>query len=164
MLPDPGGDARRPLPRSRTLRWPRPVNTATRVATRRTKSATRTSSRGSGSGPTCSRCERSWMVGYVVCWCARGVFVRARLSKPPKEPPPGCDPDSIVLTFAVAREHAGLRLDRFIQSRIPRLSRTRAQEVVRACAYRNDGTRRRPSERVRGGEVEYTIEYSISSK
>lgn len=93
------------------------------------------------------------MVGYVVYWCARGVFVRARLSKPPREPPPGCDPDSIVLTFAVAREHAGLRLDRFIQSRIPRLSRTRAQDVVRACAYRSDGTRRRPSERVQGGET-----------
>jgi len=43
-------------------------------------------------------------------------------------------------------------LDRFIQHRIPRLSRTRAQEVVRSCAYRADGTRRRPSDRVRAGE------------
>ncbi|MCA9529708.1 MAG: RluA family pseudouridine synthase [Myxococcales bacterium] len=68
------------------------------------------------------------------------------------EPPPGCDPDSIVLSFSVAREHAGLRLDRFIQSRIPRLSRTRAQIIVRACAYRDDGSRRRPSERVQAGE------------
>lgn len=46
-----------------------------------------------------------------------------------------------------------MRLDRFIQSRIPRLSRTRAQEIVKACAYRDDGTRRRASERVRAGEV-----------
>jgi 23S rRNA pseudouridine1911/1915/1917 synthase len=53
----------------------------------------------------------------------------------------------------VAPEHAGQRLDRFIQHRIPRLSRTRAQEVVRACAYRADGTRRRASERVRAGET-----------
>jgi 23S rRNA pseudouridine1911/1915/1917 synthase len=53
----------------------------------------------------------------------------------------------------VAPEHAGQRLDRFIQHRIPRLSRTRAQEVVRACAYRADGTRRRASERVRTGEL-----------
>lgn len=67
--------------------------------------------------------------------------------------PPGCDPASIVLTFPVAREHAGQRLDRFIQHRIPRLSRTRAQAVVRACAYRPDGTRRRASERVRAGET-----------
>jgi 23S rRNA pseudouridine1911/1915/1917 synthase len=58
-----------------------------------------------------------------------------------------------VLTFPVAREHAGQRLDRFIQHRIPRLSRTRAQAVVKACAYRPDGTRRRASERVRAGET-----------
>ncbi len=68
-------------------------------------------------------------------------------------PPPGADPDGIVLTFPVAREQAGQRLDRFIRSQIPRLSRTRAQEIVKACAYRADGTRRRPSERVRAGEI-----------
>lgn len=67
--------------------------------------------------------------------------------------PPGCDPASILLQFSVAPEHAGQRLDRFIQHRIPRLSRTRAQEVVRACAYRADGTRRRASERVKAGET-----------
>jgi len=79
------------------------------------------------------------------------------LSRPPRRPqvplPPGCDPASIILAFPVAPEHAGQRLDRFIQHRIPRLSRTRAQEVVRACAYRADGTRRRASERVRAGET-----------
>ncbi len=83
------------------------------------------------------------------------------MSRPPRRPvrrpraplPPGCDPASIVLTFPVAPEHAGQRLDRFIQHRIPRLSRTRAQEVVRSCAYRADGTRRRASERVRSGEL-----------
>ena len=53
----------------------------------------------------------------------------------------------------MAPEHAGQRLDRFIQHRIPRLSRTRAQEVVKSCAYRSDGSRRRASERVRAGEV-----------
>ncbi|HET6418125.1 MAG TPA: RluA family pseudouridine synthase [Polyangiales bacterium] len=79
------------------------------------------------------------------------------MSRPPRRPraplPPGCDPASIILTFPVAPEHAGQRLDRFIQHRIPRLSRTRAQEVVRACAYRADGSRRRASERVRTGEL-----------
>lgn len=69
------------------------------------------------------------------------------------KPPPGCDPSSIVLTFRVAREHAGQRLDRFVQSRIPRLSRTRAQRIVEACAYRPDGSRRRPSDRVREEET-----------
>lgn len=69
------------------------------------------------------------------------------------KPPPGCDPDAIVLSYRVAREHAGLRLDRYVQSRIPRLSRTRAQEIVKACARRADGAKRRASERVREGEV-----------
>lgn len=58
-----------------------------------------------------------------------------------------------MLTFPVAREFAGQRLDVFIQSRIPRLSRTRATAIVRACAFRVDGSRRRPGERVRAGEV-----------
>ncbi|MCZ6806348.1 MAG: RluA family pseudouridine synthase [Deltaproteobacteria bacterium] len=78
---------------------------------------------------------------------------RPRRSRPEVAVPPGCDPTSILLTFPVAPEHAGQRLDRFVQSRIPRLSRTRAQEIVRSCAYRADGTRRRPSERVRTGET-----------
>lgn len=68
-------------------------------------------------------------------------------------PPPGCDPNAIVLRFPVAREFSGQRLDRFIQRCIPRLSRTRAQEIVKSCAYRDDGTRRRASDRVRAGEV-----------
>jgi 23S rRNA pseudouridine1911/1915/1917 synthase len=67
--------------------------------------------------------------------------------------PPGSDPDGIVLTFPVPRELAGLRLDRFIQNRIPRLSRTRANEIVRSCCYRADGRKRRPSERTRAGET-----------
>lgn len=67
--------------------------------------------------------------------------------------PPGCDPAAILLTFPVPKEQAGLRLDRFISLRIPRLSRTRATEVVRNCAYFPDGRRRRASDRVREGEV-----------
>lgn len=69
------------------------------------------------------------------------------------QPPPGCPPDSIVLSFPVPRELSGQRLDRFVQLRIPRLSRTRAQEIVRACAFRADGSRRRPSDLVRFGET-----------
>jgi 23S rRNA pseudouridine1911/1915/1917 synthase len=75
------------------------------------------------------------------------------MQRAPRQPPPGCAPDSIVLSFPVPRELAGLRLDRFVQSRIPRLSRTRANEIVRACAYHADGRRRRPSERVRAGDL-----------
>jgi len=75
------------------------------------------------------------------------------VQRPPRQPPPGTPPDSIVLYFPVPRELAGLRLDRFVQTRIPRLSRTRANEIVRKCAYREDGTKRRPSEKVRTGEI-----------
>lgn len=46
-----------------------------------------------------------------------------------------------------------MRLDQFIRQRIPRLSRTRAQAVVRECGYFEDGRRRRPSDIVRAGET-----------
>lgn len=46
-----------------------------------------------------------------------------------------------------------MRLDRFVQHCIPRLSRTRAQAVVRMSAVQPDGRRRRPSDIVRAGEV-----------
>ena len=68
-------------------------------------------------------------------------------------PPPGKDPDSIVLTFVVPPDCGGMRLDRFLQRRIPRLSRTRAQQVIRSCAVHADGRARRPSDIVRDGEV-----------
>src|SRR5688572_27711698 len=67
--------------------------------------------------------------------------------------PPGCDPESIVLTFPVPREQAGLRLDRFLQVCIPRLSRTKATFIVRKCGYHANGQRRMPSDRVRAGET-----------
>jgi 23S rRNA pseudouridine1911/1915/1917 synthase len=76
-----------------------------------------------------------------------------RRPRPVAAPPPGCEPDAVVLTFEVARDNAGVRLDRFIQQRIPRLSRSRAQKIIRACAFRSDGSRRRPSEIVKAGEV-----------
>jgi 23S rRNA pseudouridine1911/1915/1917 synthase len=59
----------------------------------------------------------------------------------------------VVLTFEVMADHAGIRLDRYIQICIPRLSRTRVQEIVRASAFRPDGTRRVPSDIVREGEI-----------
>jgi 23S rRNA pseudouridine1911/1915/1917 synthase len=67
--------------------------------------------------------------------------------------PPGCAPDSIVLAFRVPNELDGQRLDRFVQWRIPRLTRSRAREIVEHCAHLSDGTRRGASERVRAGEI-----------
>ena len=71
--------------------------------------------------------------------------------------PAGCAEDSIVLSFPVAREFAGMRLDFFIQSRIPRLSRTRAQRIVKACGYRQSGEKARASDIVKAGEIVYLV-------
>jgi 23S rRNA pseudouridine1911/1915/1917 synthase len=71
--------------------------------------------------------------------------------------PKGCAENSIILDFPVAPEFAGMRLDLFIQSRIPRLSRTRAQRIVKACAYAENGSKRRASDLVRTGETVYLV-------
>ncbi|MFT3922527.1 MAG: RluA family pseudouridine synthase [Myxococcales bacterium] len=71
--------------------------------------------------------------------------------------PPGCAENSIILQFPVAPEFAGMRLDLFIQTRIPRLSRTRAQKIVKACAYSEAGQRKRASDLVRTGETVYLV-------
>jgi len=71
--------------------------------------------------------------------------------------PPGCAENSIILSFPVAPEFAGMRLDLFIQTRIPRLSRTRAQRIVKACAYRHDGAKSRASDLVRASETIYLV-------
>jgi 23S rRNA pseudouridine1911/1915/1917 synthase len=57
------------------------------------------------------------------------------------------------MRFLVPDDQAGLRLDRFVQVRMPRLSRTRAQAIVKASAFRPDGERRRPADIVRSGET-----------
>jgi len=76
---------------------------------------------------------------------------------PPQVRPLGSPDDAVVLTYKVPGELAGQRLDRFIQHRIPRLSRTRAQAIIRNCAVRVDGVRRRPSDIVRTGETVYLV-------
>ena len=58
-----------------------------------------------------------------------------------------------MLRFAVPHELDGQRLDRFLEWRIPRVDRARAAEIIRACAFLPDGTRRKPSDRVRVGET-----------
>jgi 23S rRNA pseudouridine1911/1915/1917 synthase len=74
-----------------------------------------------------------------------------------EERPPGSPPDAVVLRFVVPDELSGLRLDRFVQDRMPRLSRTRAQKIVRSSAYRANGDRRLPSDIVRSGEIVYLV-------
>jgi 23S rRNA pseudouridine1911/1915/1917 synthase len=71
--------------------------------------------------------------------------------------PSGCAENSIILSFPVAPEFSGMRMDLFIQTRIPRLSRTRAQRIVKACGYREDGAKSRASDLVRAGETVYLV-------
>ena len=71
--------------------------------------------------------------------------------------PAGCAENSIILQFPVPPEFAGMRLDLFIQTRIPRLSRTRASRIVKACGYRHDGAKSRASDLVRTGETVYLV-------
>lgn len=73
------------------------------------------------------------------------------------ERPTGSPPDAVVLRFVVPSELAGLRLDRFVQHRMPRLTRTRAQKIVQNSAFRLDGARRRPADIVRSGETVYLV-------
>ncbi|MET0283227.1 MAG: RluA family pseudouridine synthase [Polyangiales bacterium] len=71
--------------------------------------------------------------------------------------PPGCAENSIILSFPVPPEYAGMRFDLFIQTRIPRLSRTKASKIVKACGYREDGVKARSSDLVRTGETMYLV-------
>jgi 23S rRNA pseudouridine1911/1915/1917 synthase len=59
----------------------------------------------------------------------------------------------VVLVFRVPNELDGQRLDRFLEWRIPRLTRERAAEIVEACARDADDGPRKPWERVHAGET-----------
>ena len=69
-----------------------------------------------------------------------------------KERPPGIDPDFLELEFIVRREYAGWRADLFIANRIPRLSRTRVQKILRKAAFDQDGRPVKPNRKLAEGE------------
>jgi 23S rRNA pseudouridine1911/1915/1917 synthase len=77
-------------------------------------------------------------------------------SKPPETTPTrpdGVPEDAILRLIPVPAECAGMRLDVFLQSKFRRTSRTRAQLIIEQSAYRLDGRRMVPSDRMRGGDV-----------
>jgi 23S rRNA pseudouridine1911/1915/1917 synthase len=84
-------------------------------------------------------------------------YVARKRAEPDTRRPVGSPDDAVVLSYRVAPELAGLRLDRFLQHRIPRLSRTRAQAIIRTCAFRLDGARRKPADIVRAHDVVYLV-------
>ncbi len=69
-----------------------------------------------------------------------------------KERPEHISPEWIRLDFVVPREYAGWRADRFISNRIPRLSRTRVQKVLRRAGFDAEGRPVKPNRPLAEGE------------
>lgn len=67
--------------------------------------------------------------------------------------PPGIDPDWFALEFTVPKEFAGWRADLFIANRIPRLSRTRIQKIVRVAGFDAAGRPLKPHRILSAGET-----------
>jgi 23S rRNA pseudouridine1911/1915/1917 synthase len=59
------------------------------------------------------------------------------------------DEAAILRVLRVPPEAAGMRLDVFVQGQLRNTSRTRARAIVQNSAYRPDGSRLRPNDRVR---------------
>ena len=76
-------------------------------------------------------------------------MTRIRGASDLQERPPGVAEGSVVTVFRVPVEHAGQRVDLFIQAHLHRTSRTRAQAIVRASAYDGSGRKLDPNDRVR---------------
>lgn len=76
-------------------------------------------------------------------------MTRIRGSADLHDPPPGVTEGSVVTVFRVPAEHAGQRVDVFVQAHLNRTSRTRAQAIVRASAYDGAGRKLVPNDRVR---------------
>lgn len=70
---------------------------------------------------------------------------------PPPLPPRGVLPGAVVTVFFVPPELAGMRVDQYLKWELRRTSRSRANAIVRASAYDEDGKHLRPGSRVQGG-------------
>lgn len=67
--------------------------------------------------------------------------------------PQGVDEAATLTVVRVPREWERWRVDRVVHATFPRMSRTRAQEVVRVGAYAPEGRKLRQNQRVRFGDV-----------
>lgn len=79
-----------------------------------------------------------------------------RERRPPKPEylrPASVPEDALASVFTVRPEHAGLRLDRWLATEMPRLTRSRAQRIVDAWAFDAEARQLSPSRRVRALEV-----------
>ncbi len=67
--------------------------------------------------------------------------------------PPGVDPEALLTVVRIPREWARWRIDRVVVATFPRMSRTRAQGVIRIGAFSPDGRKLRSGARVRFDDV-----------
>lgn len=72
-----------------------------------------------------------------------------RARQAPLVRPEGIPEDAILRVLRVAPEHAGMRVDVFVQSQLRNTSRTRARLIVESGAFSAEGRRLRPNDRVR---------------
>jgi 23S rRNA pseudouridine1911/1915/1917 synthase len=80
--------------------------------------------------------------------------VRERFTDAEAYPRPAeVDPEAHLTVIRVPREWARWRIDRVVHATFPRMSRTRAQQVVAAGAYQPSGRRLRKNDRVQPDEV-----------
>jgi 23S rRNA pseudouridine1911/1915/1917 synthase len=68
------------------------------------------------------------------------------------ERPEHVEPEFMELTFVVAREFSGWRADRYVAHRIPRLSRTRVQRILKDHAFDEAGLAVKANRVLRAGE------------
>jgi len=64
-----------------------------------------------------------------------------------------CEPAEKTHSFVIDERAAGQRVDRYLASQLPELSRTRIQELIEAELVRVDGTSTKGSRKLRAGEV-----------
>lgn len=107
------------------------------------------------------------MVGHRVAWVPRDehrerakdarIFERRLARERRPESPAWAPSDVLVARYEVEAQHDGLRLDRFLCARIPRLSRSRVQKIIRTSTFRRDGSRPRASDIVHTGQEVFLV-------
>src|SRR5215207_2390164 len=74
-------------------------------------------------------------------------------SPPVSEPPASTPAASRVQTVSVTPDEAGMRVDRFLEARFPKLSFSHIQRIIRKGELRVNGKRAQPKDRLAAGQA-----------
>lgn len=89
-------------------------------------------------------------------------IVERRLAREVRPEAPSWAPtDALVARYEVEAQHDGMRLDLFLCARIPRLSRSRVQKIIRSSTFRRDGSRPRASDIVRRDQELFLVRQDL---